>query len=347
MSFNLQSILAQRKEFISDTYQFYAQHSDLLDELKNEIFVKITEDLEHTSKLFNKWQKKLLRLNHFNQEIVSWMKSQKDKELNPKQIIEISYLKSSFEKQNEDAEKHYYIFLSEMQKKKYLWKEEIALYLIRTINKNSSHNSKKQKIDSNLIFLKKYCNEWKTDTIEELKSIIFHSQELQSYCENLIQDIVSTKSTESIDILSSDPNINYFSNLKNSIVISSCNELSEKLLEFKTLYNFEDLSSKLKISYLGLKEIFIDSFSDSSMSGIRASLKIIKKLSETEHKVITIKEKFYEIENLFIPHYKNLKERKKQMLDLCLPSQNLEDQAAFRWIENNLDGLFSPLEKIS
>lgn len=346
MGFNLQQILLQRKEFISDTYQFYTQHSDLLDELKNEIFIKITEDVENVAKLLNKWQKKLLRLNRFNEEIASWMKSQKDKELNPKQIIEISYLKSSFEKQNEEAEKHYHIFLSEIQNKKNKWKEEIALYLIRTINKNSSHNLKKQKIDSNLSFLKKYCHEWKTDNIEELKSIIFHSKELQSYCEILIQDIESAKSTESVDMLSSDPNINYLSSLKNSRVIANCEELSGKLLDFKTLYNFEALSSKLNMSYPQLREMFIDSFSDNSMSGMRASLKIIKKLTETESKILNIQKKLHKIETIFLPHYQNLKERKVKMLELCLLSQQLEEQAAFRWIDNNLDGLFSPIDEI-
>ena len=347
MSFNLQQILGLRKEFISDTYQFYTQHSDLLDELKNEIFVKITEDLDNASKLLNKWQKKLLRLNHFNKEITSWIKSQKDKELNPKQIIEISYLKSSFEKQNEEAEKHYHIFLSEMQKKKNRWKEEIALYLIRTINKNSSHNLKKEKIDSNLIFLKKYCHDWKSDNIEELKSIIFHFQKLQSYCKNLIQDIESAKSTESVVMLSSDPNINYLSSLKNSRVIANCEELSEHLLDFKTLYNFEALSSTLNISYPQLREIFIDSFSDNSMAGMIASLKTIKKITEIESKILNIQKKLHEIEIIFLPYYQNLKERKKKMLELCLLSQQLEEQATFRWIENNLDGLFSPLDKIT
>ena len=146
------------------------------------------------------------------------MKSQKDKELNPKQIIEISYLKSSFEKQNEEAEKHYHIFLSEIHKNKNKWKKEIALYFIRTINKNSSHISKKQQIDFNLTFLKKYCHEWKNDNIEELKSIIFHAQELQSYCENLMQDIDSARSSESVEMIFSNPGINYLSNLKNSMI---------------------------------------------------------------------------------------------------------------------------------
>lgn len=345
MSISIPDIISQRKQFVSNTYQFYAQHSIMLDELKDAIIEQMDLDLEEENKLWNKWQKKLLRLNHFNSEIQDWMKAQKDKNVNQKRIIEISYLKSSFENQSEAAEKHYLIYLNSLEKKKRKWKEEIALYLVRTINQNSQHKSFKKEIEDNLEPLKEYSENWNKNLIDSIKFLLNDTRSMMDFCEEIMEDIESAKSTESVDMISSDPDINYLSTMKNTAVANNCAELSQQLNDFQKLYDFENLSSQLNINYITLRESFVDLFSDSSMSGLRASIKIIKKLNQTKDKIQKVHQKMIEIDKTFSPHYKFLIERREKMIQLCVTAQKLEEHTAFKWIEANLSDMFAPLEK--
>ena len=345
MSISISDIISQRKQFVSNTYQFYAQHSMMLDEIKSAIIDQIDLDLEEENKIWTKWQKKLLRLNNFNSEIQDWMKAQKDKNVNQKRIIEISYLKSSFENQSESAEKHYLIYLNSLEKKKRKWKEEIALYFVRTINQNSQHKVTKKEIEDNLDALKDYSEKWNKSLINSVNFLLSDVRSMMGFCEEIIEDIDSAKSTESVDMISADPDINYLSTMKNTAVANNCAKLSQQLNNFQSIYDFESLSSQLNINYFTLRESFVDLFSDSSMSGLRASIKIIKKLNHTKEKIINIHQKMIEIEKTFCPHYRFLIERREKMIQLCVTSQKLESNTAFKWIEANLSDLFAPLDK--
>ena len=343
MSSSIQEIITQRKKFVSDTFQFYTQHEMMLEEIKEAIMDQISIDLEEESKLWSKWQKKILRLNHFNTEIKEWMKAQKD--TNQKRIIEISYLKSSFENQAETAEKHYMIFLSSLDKKKKAWKEEIALYLLRAINQNSQHKIHKREIEETTETLKKYSEEWSKDLIGKISNLLSDINNVRDYCQELMEDIESATSTEIIDTFNSDPDINYLANLKNAKVSNKCLELSHQLNEFQKTYIFQELSLKLNLNYESLKQSFVDVFTDSSMSGLRASIKIVKNLKQTQDKVSYIEKKMEEIYNTFYPHYKFLKQKREKMLQVCVTAHKLEEHTAFRWIETNLSDIFSPIDK--
>lgn len=341
MTTNIQEILAERKKFIADIFQFYTQNSQLLDELKEAIIERIMEDLETESKLYNRHKKRLLRLTHFTQEIDSWKKIQKDRELNKKQIIEISYLKSSFEKQHDEAEKHYFIFLNDLADKKEKWKQDIALYLVRTINQNTQHKAKKAKIDESLEFLKNYCHNWKSELLDSLNETVVSLEKLQNFIEELAQEIDIIERSEKLETV--DQTVAYLLKLKRSKVENSCKELSNQMGNFVTIHDVKAMSLKLNFEDDFFEKL--DFFYDNSMSGIKANLKIIKSLEDTKEKLSILQEKIESIEKIFKLHHEHLSNKKNKMIELCVFSQKLEEETAYRWIESNLKGFFTPIDE--
>ena len=135
--------------------------------------------------------------------------------------------------------------------------------------------------------------------------------------------------------------------MKNSVVSNKLQELSIMLNDFNKSYDLKNISNKLNINFSEVKESLSDYLSDSSMGGVRASIRIIKKMEITEQKVLNLLERFEYVENLILPHYQQLIEKKHKMLKLCNNAQKIEQETTIKWINDNLNYVFQEInEKI-
>ncbi len=345
MSKSISEIVKQRKKFVSNAYNFLNQHQDILDELKISIMEEISDDLQIEAETRKKWIEQTNNLDKFNQEMKTLRQNSGDNPIPKEKILEMNYLRNYYEQQIENSKKHYSIALSNLSRKKKAWRISSAEYMQRTINKNTDYRNHKDDIDKDLLILKEYTDNWNKDTINSLKKLIEESNKIIDFSEELLTDISLAKSTESVDMTSRSSMVNQISAQKNSIVTRKCEELSTMLQNFAQSHNFEALSKKLNISFFSMKDFLLDSIYDSTGSGMRASIRIIKRMSQTENKIKELLKRLKDFKSMFEPQYKSLKDKKDKMDNTCVKAETLEESTIYRWIDVNFANIFKPIDE--
>lgn len=345
MTKSISEIVEQRKQFVTTTYNFLNHHQDILNELKSSIMEEMSDDLQTEVEARKKWIEQTDSLEKFNQGMKDLQRNSGDKPIPQAKILELNYLRNHYEKQIENSKKHYSIALSNLARKKKSWRMESAEYMKRTINKNSDYRNHRNEIDADLPILKEYTDNWNKDTIVELKKLINEATKIIAFSEELLKDISLAKSTESVDMTTKSAMINQISAQKNSVVTRKCEELSNLLQAFASGHNFEGLSKKLNLSFFSMKDFLLDSIYDSSGSGMRASIRIIRRMSQTEIKINELLKRINEFKDMFEPQYLSLKEKKDKMDTTCVKSETLEENTVYRWIDLKFANIFKPIDE--
>lgn len=345
MSKSITDIVERRKKFVTTTYNFLNQHQDILEELKNSIIEEMSDDLQNEKVTRKKWIEQTNNLDKFIKEMKELKNNSHNEPIPKDKVLEMTYLRNYYEQQIENSKKHYTIALSNLARKKKIWRLETAEYLKRTINKNSDYRTHKSDIDLDLPILEEYSQGWNKDVLNDLKKLIDDANKIISLSTELLKDISLAKSTESVDMTSKSSMVNQISAQKNSIVIRKCEELSVLLQNFAHGHNFEGLSKRFNFNFLTIKDFLLDSIYDSSGTGMRASLRIIRKMSQTERKIQDLLKKITDFKGMFEPQYLSLKEKKDKMTTTCVKANTLEETTIYKWIDVKFSDIFKPIDE--
>lgn len=347
MTKTISEIVDQRKRFVSRAYNFLNHHQDILDELKLSIMDEMSDDLQNENLAMKKWVEQTNNLDKFNRETKDTLKKAQEQgvPLAKDKILEINYFRNYYQQQIDNSKKHYAISLANLSRKKKVWRMENAEYMRRTINSNTDYKENKTEIDRDLPRLKEYTEGWNKDAISDLFSLIGEARNILKFSEALLPEISSAISTESVDMTSKSTHINQISAQKNSIVMRKCEELSDMLKKFENKHNFDNLTKKHSLSFFSMKDFVLDSLYDSAGSGMRASIRIIKRMTHTEKKINELIIKVKDLIAMFEPKYASLKDRKEKMTTMCISADALEENTVYRWIDVNFADIFTPIDE--
>lgn len=338
----IEKIIQLRKDYAYKLYDFYNQISPKLPPMSKEIIVSIEQSIIEENEYWQKWQNRLEKLNRFNQEIDSVNEKNNTHNISQSKLMEIVYLRNSFQQQSDDCKKHYQIILSKVKQTRNLAINEIAYPLLKYASKYPAVATLQESVNNTHFTLKSYCDNWKISQIENLQNIVDHIYEIEILCQSIAREL------EQFDPeVNEEDKIQFFDKLKSLFFADQCGKLSDLIEAFLAKYNIFELLNKMKNEeYHTFKTEFSQLFSQKNLGSIRNNIKIINNIISTQKKINIIYQSFKKLENILKPEVDKLHEKKNKLILLCTTSTELSKLTTEKWIVSHYPQFFSTIDKI-
>jgi hypothetical protein len=338
----IETIIELRKKYAYKLYEFYNfLESKPFSNDSNLSHLLQTAMIEEAN-YWNKWQNRIEKLQRFNREIQNFNQKDNALQLTQNKLLEIAYLRSSFEKQTEDCKKHYFIILSKLRNVRQECMNDIIYSLLSLAVKDNELYNLQQDVNKHYPFLKNHCENWKNKQIEILQNITYSIYEIEMLCQIISQELETFESQGS-----NDENLAYFDKLKSMFFADQCAKLSESMEKFLTTFNITELLEKLKSedSFL-FKEEFSGILGSKGLGTIRNNIKIINNISSTQKKIHIIYQTFKKLQLILQPELNKILQKKNKLTLLCTDASELSRMTTEKWITSHYQTIFEDIDKI-
>lgn len=351
---DIENIIQLRKQYASKLYEFYNYAGQNLIAFPDGIAQTMEQAVLEETGYWEKWQNRIGKLERFNQEIHTLNSQKMSPQLTQTKLLEIAYLRSSFEKQSDDCKKHYLIVFSKIKQARQSAMNDIIYQLLALASKQTFLGGLQQEVSRTYPQLKIYCEQWKTKQIDILQNITYSIYEIEMLCQIISQELDNFDSQTL-----NDDHLQYFDKLKSMFFAEQCAKLSECMENFLTRFNITELLGKLKSEdSQSFKEEFAEILGNKGLGSVRSNIKMINNVNSTKKKVNIIYQTFKKLQLILQPELNKMQQKKNKLILLCTDASELGRLTTQKWvlatypqIFTNIDGLITQrtdyLENIS
>lgn len=338
----IEKIIQLRKDYAYKLYDFYSRIIEQLPAVSSENIISINQIILEEKNYWDKWQNRVEKLNRFNSEIDSLNQKNAEPKLTQNKLLEIVYLRSSFEKEADDSKKHYQIILSKVKQTRTSVMDDLSSQLLSLSTKDRQLSYLHKHIHDTHSTLQMYCDNWKSKHIDNLQKITMYIYEIETLCQSISEEL-DNFDQNAIE----DEEEQYFDKLKSLFFADQCTKLSQLIEDLLNNYNIFELLNKLKSEEsLNFKQDFSKIFHSKHLGSIRNNIRIINNVSSTRKKINIVYQSFKKLHTILNPEIEKLQQKKQKLLSLCTTASDLSKITTEKWIVAHYQQIFKKIDEL-